>query len=305
MHIYYSNMNTTNWDGFRYFIAAVEGGSLTAAAKRLGSNQPTVGRQIDALESALGIKLFQRSVKGLILTEEGAFVYEQAQSMQSFADKIQRYRQGGDKAISGTVRIALPEGLCLEVITPKLALFYNDYPHINLILNVSSNTANLTRGEADIAIRLFRPKEANLVVKHLGQMPLGLYACSDYLKTFGCPADLEALRQHHIITYADQLSTLAENQWLVEHSSASKHVLSSDSTLTRLKATLCGIGISIQPTLFARTNPDLVPVLSETVLPSHEVWMAYHKDLRYLARIRTVINFITDILKLDTSNSNR
>ena len=294
-------MNNTNWDCFRYFIAAAESGSLTAAAKQLGSNQPTVGRQIDALESALGVKLFQRSVKGLLLTEEGAFVFEQSQSMQSVADVIQRRMQGKDQNISGTVRVAMPEGLCLEVLTPMLPLFYNDYPNINLIMNVSSNTANLTRGEADIAVRLFRPREANLVAKNLGRMTLGLFASSDYLKTHGYPVSANELKKHRIITYGDQLSSLAENQWLVNNSASTLRILSSDNTIARLKATAAGVGISIQPHLFCRMNPELVPVLENTRLPDHEVWIAYHNDLRHLSRIRAVVNFISDNLQLSAN----
>ena len=174
-------MNSMNWDGFRYFVAAAETGSLTAAAKQLDSNQSMVGRQIDALESALGITLFQRSVKGLMLTEEGAFILEQSLLMQAQVTKIQRTVQGDVEEISGTVRLALPEGLCLEVLTPSLPQFYTAYPNINLILNVSSNTANLTRGEADIAVRLFRPTEANLVAKYLSAMTMGLYASPVYI----------------------------------------------------------------------------------------------------------------------------
>ena len=299
MHIYYSNMYNSNWDGFRYFIAAAEGGSLTAAAKQLGSNQPTVGRQIDALETALGLKLFQRSVKGLILTEEGALVLEQAQEMRSVVDKIQRNNQGEEQEISGTVRLALPEGLCLEVLTPILPLFYRDYPNINLILNVSSNSANLTRGEADIAVRLFRPREANLVARHLGRMSMGLFASSAYLENRGYPATAAELKQHRIIAYGDQLSALAENQWLLKQAASLSSALSSDNTIARLKATVAGVGISIQPQLFCRFNPELVPVLEDIKLPDHEVWIAYHSDLRHLARIRAVVGFISEKLQLD------
>ncbi|MDH5394479.1 MAG: LysR family transcriptional regulator [Gammaproteobacteria bacterium] len=289
-------MNNTNWDSFRYFIAAAECGSLTGAAKQLDSNQPTVGRQIDALESALGIKLFQRSVKGLILTEEGATVFEQSQLMRSVADNIQRIHQGNDEDISGTVRVALPEGICIEVLAPLLPSFYGKYPYINLILNASSNTANLTRGEADIAVRLFRPKQSNLVAKRLGRLTMGLFASSSYLKTHGHPATPGELKHHRIITYGDQLSTLAENEWLVKSSASS--ILSSDNTIARLKATVAGVGISVQPQLLCRMYRELVPVLEDTKLPDHEVWITYHNDLRHLARIRAVVGFISENLKL-------
>lgn len=112
-------MNNLNWNGFRIFLAVAESGSLTAAAKILGSNQPTVGRQIDALEGELETKLFQRSVKGLALTDEGHELLQHCREIESLVIKIKRSVEG-EEAIRGTVRIALPEGLCLEVLTPLL-----------------------------------------------------------------------------------------------------------------------------------------------------------------------------------------
>lgn len=291
-------MNSIDWDGFRYFIAAAETGSLTAAAKKLGSNQPTVGRHINTLEAALGIKLFQRTVKGLILTEEGEYVFEQSQLIQSSVIKVKRKTQGEDEEYSGTVRLALPEGLCLEVVTPLLPQFYNEYPNINLILNVSSSSTNLMQGEADIAIRLFRPKDVNLVAKSLGHMSLGLFASSDYIKTHGTPTTEKDLKEHRLIAYSDQLSNLPENQWLLNHSEESSRILYSDNTTTRLKATIAGVGISIQPNMFCETNAQLVPLLKSIELPSHEVWLVYHNDLRHLGRIRAVVKFLSSILQI-------
>lgn len=288
-------MNNMNWDDFRYFVAAAETASLMAAAKRLRSSQPTVGRRIDALEVALGIKLFQRSVRGLILTEEGALVFEHAQAMRSAADKIRRKVEREDQEVGGTVRVALPEGLCIEILTPALPLFYLKYPSIHLILNVSSNTANLTRGEADIAVRLFRPKESNLVTRRLGKMTMGLFASSTYLKVHGRPTSIKSLKKHRIIAYGDRLSALPENQWLLQHSAPSACALSSDNTTARLHATGAGVGISIQPHLFCRRHPEMVPVLKNVKLPHHEIWIAYHNDLRHLARIRAVVDFIASI----------
>lgn len=288
-------MNKLNWDGLRFFIAAAESGSLTAAATVLGSNQPTVGRYIDTLEAELGVKLFQRSVKGLSLTEEGALLLGQCQDIQTAVARIER-TISGEERISGTVRVALPEGICLEVLTPLLPQFYLEYPDIRLILNVSSNTANLTRGEADIAVRLFRPREANLVVRRLGEMGMGLYASRNYIDTFGHPLQAEDLAKHRVIAYGDQLATLPENQWLIEHSSPSSPVLCSDSTSTRLRATVAGVGISIQPHMFAGANPHLAPLLHDFLLPGHEMFLVYHNDLRRVSRIRAVVNFIATCL---------
>jgi len=294
--IYYSNMNNMDWDGLRYFLAAADSGSLTAAARLLNSNQPTVGRHIDAIESELGIKLFQRSVKGLILTEEGKYIYEQSIKIQNSIVKIKRYVQSGNEKAKGTVKLSVPEGLGQEILIPALGEFYKKYPYINLVLNVSSNASNLTRGEADIAVRLFRPDEADLVIKHLGEMKMSLFASTNYIDKYSLPDKLESLNTHNVITYGEELSSLPENIWLLEHTIKSSHIFSSDSTAARLKATLTGIGISIQPEALAKLNTDLLQVLNEVNIPSHNVWLVYHKDLRHSERIRTVLNFLTTCL---------
>ena len=286
-------MNTMNWDGLRYFLAAADAGSMTAAAKALDSNQPTVGRHIDALELALGIKLFQRSVKGLSLTDEGRYIYEQSQQIHNTIVKINRSAQGAKETVSGKVRLSVPEGLSIEVLTPMLNDFYQLYPQIKLIFNVSHTTANITQGEADVAVRLFRPEESDLVVKYLGEMKMGLFASEKYKETHGLPNKLSDLKQHKVITYDDQLSILPENQWLLEHSDKSKSILSSDSTINRLKATIAGVGISIQPLIMQKSNSELCQLFSKVPIPSHKVWLVYHKDLRHMMRIRAVVDFIS------------
>lgn len=285
-----------NWDGFRYFTAAAEAGSLSAAAILLDSNQSTVGRHIDALESALAIKLFQRSVKGLSLTEEGQAVYEQAQRIQNSIVKIQRVIQGGEQTAAGTVRLSLPEGLGQEVIIPALGHFYQQFPNVKLIFNVSATTANITQGEADVAVRLFRPEQPDLVIKYLSEMKLGLYAAESYKKNYGLPNQLKDLRKHKVITYGDFLSILPENQWLLNHSDESLRILSSDSTVTRFKATVSGIGISIQPQVLAKTNENLIHLFKSAKLPAHKVWIVYHKDVRHMSRIRAVVDFLSACL---------
>jgi len=289
-------MNSMNWDGFRYFTAAAEAGSLSGAAISLDSNQSTVGRHIDALETALSIKLFQRSVKGLSLTEEGQAVYEQAQHIQNSIVKIQRIVQGGEETATGTVRLSLPEGLGQEVIIPALDRFYQQYPNVKLIFNVSASTANITQGEADVAVRLFRPEEPDLVIKYLNEMKLGLYASKGYEENYGLPKQLKDLRKHRVVTYGDFLSILPENQWLLNHSDDALRILSSDSTVTRFKATISGVGISLQPEILAKTDPDLIHLFKSAKLPAHKVWLVYHKDVRHMSRIRAVVDFLSDCL---------
>jgi DNA-binding transcriptional LysR family regulator len=285
-------MNDINWDDFRYFLAAAESGSLSAAAKRLGSNQPTVGRHIDALEAALDLKLFQRHKKGLTLTQEGAWIVEQAELMQSGVHNVHRMVKGDYQQFRGSVRLALPEGLCNEILIPELEAFYRRYPGLRLILSVSSRTANLTRGEADIAVRLFRPKETDLVTRQLTDMTMGLYAAREYLRSREPPTAVSELVQHRIIGYGDELAGLPENKWLLDHVPKDDWILQSDNTSSRLRAAICGLGISIQPCMFANANAELVRILEHASLPAHKVWITYHRDLRHILRIRVTVEFL-------------
>ena len=297
-------MNTLNWDGFRYFVVAAEAGSLSAAAKILESNTSTVGRHIDALESTLGIRLFQRSVKGLSLTAEGQAIFEQSQHIQQSIVKIEQLVLGDEITASGTVRLSLPEGLGQEVLIPALDNFYQQYPKVKLIFNMSATTANLRQGEADVSVRLFRPEEPGLVIKAMGEMKMGLYASESYKTNYGLPGQLRDVRKHRVIIYGDHLSILPENQWLLNHSAETLRVLSSDSTVTRFKATVSGLGLSLQPEVLAQTNPGLIRLFKSAKLPTHKVWLVYRKEVQHISGIRAVVDFLSTCLSEALSPAN-
>lgn len=292
----HTTLRELDWDHLRFFLVVAETGSFSAAARRMRSNQPTVGRHIDALEATLGVKLFQRHKQGLVLTQEGALIREQAQHMRDGAESIRRLAVDGKREPGGSVRLAIPEGLCNEILIPALDRFYRRHPGIRLILNVSPHAADLTRGEADVAIRLFRPREPDLVVRLLAHMQLGLYASRGYLKAHGRPVSAADLGEHRVIGYGEELAGLKENRWLLGHSRPEHIVLASDSTASRLRATLAGLGISIQPCLVAERNPPLVRLLKTQPLPAHPIWITYHKDLRHTARARAVVEFLSGLV---------
>lgn len=290
-------MNNISWDDLRYFLAVAEHGSLSAAAKQLQSNQPTMGRHINALEAALGVRLFQRTHNGLLLTPEGTRLLEHAQRMRSSVVDISQLWGSHQEQLQGSVRLAIPEGLCNEIVVPSLQQFYRRYPKIRLILHVSSRAANLTRGEADIAIRLFCPEEATLVVRKLGMLEMALAASPDYLKLHGTPGTASDLKHHALITYGDELAGLGENQWLMSQSSPERLLLQSDSTTTRRVATEAGLGISIQPRFTINRSSQLVPILEEITLPAHPIWLVYHRDLKDIHRVRVVLDYLASLFQ--------
>ena len=302
MHNKYTDMNTVNWDDLRYFLAAAESGSLSAAAKRLHSNQPTVGRHIDSLEKVLGVKLFKRHTQGLSLSREGEIMLAGSELMRSGVLKMQHLFNGQTDTADGTVCVALPEGLANEMLIPTLPEFYQRYPQINLILKISSRSANLSHGEADIALRLFRPSDANLVVKRLGDMQLGLYAAADYLQQHGMPKKQQDLHRHKLIAYGDELIDLPENQWLLKHAEDAAIVLQSDSTSARIRATEAGLGLSILPDLLISGNTKLRRLFSLDELPAYEIWLVYHRDLRHIARIRAVAEYFSELFRSENES---
>lgn len=288
-------MNNANWDDLRIFLAAARNGSLSAASRELDSNQPTVGRRIDALEQALGMRLFQRHPQGLTLTDEGRRILEIVEEMDRAAATLARQPQGGYEAVSGTVRIAAPEGLAVRVLAPALSGFARSHPDLDLILEPSSASADLARGEADIAVRLYRPSTQDLVVRRIRDMEFGLYASADYLQHHGVPAATAAMQQHRFIGYGEGLRDHPENRWLEALVGAARFALRSDNTLTRLMAARAGMGIAVLPqmltagTALERILPDIAP-------PSRTIWLVVHRDLQQVARNRLVLEFLADTL---------
>lgn len=283
-----------NWQDIYHFLMVAECGTLSEAARRLGTSQPTLSRRIEALEASLGCNLFKRHARGLQLTPEGETMVEEARQMMQRAANIERLARGKLSAMEGEVRLALPEGLCNEIVAPALEPFLARYPQLRLLVGVSPQAADLLHGEADIALRLYRPHQPDLVVRKLGEMTMGLYASRRYLDVHAAPCTPSDLQGHKVIAYGEGLRHLAENQWLLSHATEKQSVLSSDSTSCRLQATRHGLGISIQPTMIAAHYPELVALFEGSDIPGHEIWLTYHKDLARSERIRLVVKLLVE-----------
>lgn len=289
-------MNNANWDDLRIFLAAARGGSLSAASRALDSNQPTVGRRIAALEQALGLRLFQRHAQGLTLTEDGRRVLRAVEAMDDAAAALLRTPHSEAAESGGTVRIAAPEGIAVQVIAPALHAFMQRHPGLDLVLEPSAASADLVRGEADIAVRLYRPDAPDLVVRRVRDMEFGLYAAPDYLRRYGVPACADALSAHRFIGYGRQLAEHAENVWLTALTGQARYALCSDNTLTRLTAARAGLGIAVLPHLLIGES-GLQRVLPELAPPPRTIWLVLHRDLQAVPRTRAVLEFLAGLLE--------
>jgi len=279
-----------DWHLFRAFLAVVREGSLSSAARVLGTTQPTMGRQVAALEASLGVKLFTRSLNGLTPTEAGMRLIPSAEAMAAAVEAAQRSASGEADEERGTVRITASEVVGGEVLPSILAVIHVMYPGISVELALSNRNEDLFRGDADIAVRMVRPTQDALVAKRIGRIDVGLYGHRRYLKGREMPKRMEDLRHHCLIGYdRDQAyAQLLEQKGVL--TTRAMFAFRSDSDLAHLAALRAGFGIGASQLGIARRDRNLVPVLHSEFIYPMEVWLVMHRDLRSSRRIRLLFD---------------
>ncbi len=267
-----------NWEHYQSFLAVIETGSLSAAAKRLGLSQPTIGRHVDALEAAVGAPLFVRSRYGLNPTDTARGMVSHAKTMAIAANALKRAAAAqGDAA--GKVRLTASQIIGGEVLPAIISDFVQTYPHIHVELVLTNRTENLLKREADIAIRMRRPIQEALIARKIGDVPLKLYAHRDYIVRKGTPSSLDDIEDHIIIgpesmgLYADFTAPIEVEQ-LVNAMN-----VKCDSDLAQLALVRAGCGIGGVQMQLATREEDLLPVLHDMVSIPMEMWLVAHEDM--------------------------
>lgn len=263
-----------DWTLWRSFLGVAETGSLSGAARRLGLTQPTLGRHVEALEQALGVALFTRGPQGLALTPAGLAAMPEAQAMGMAARALTRVVKAG---ATGTLRLTAASVVAAEVLPPVLASFAAAHPGIALEISASDRPEDLLHREADLAVRMLRPRQVALVARKVATVGLGLYVHADYLARRGRPVTVEELSLHPMIgpESARRLAgvRLAGRPW-----SPDDFAFRTDSDAAQLGLLRAGAGIGIcQHGIAAREG--LVRVLPEVEL-ALEAWLAMHEDQR-------------------------
>jgi DNA-binding transcriptional LysR family regulator len=284
-----------HWDDLRVFLAAHRGRSLAGAARLLRLDATTVGRRLAALESALGARLFDRTREGLSLTREGARVLAAAERIEEQLLGVEREVGGSDSRLEGPLRLTAGEGLMSLVLVPHLLAFRERHPGIDLELRTDARPLDLARREADVAVRLFRPREEALVVRRLGTLPYGLYGSEAYFARKGRPRTARELSRHELVTFDAALDTVPEMRWLRRHAPGARYAVRANSTSALLAACASGHGLAALATAFAATDPRLVRVVPGAKLPAREVWSAVHQELRGNARVRALVSWLGDL----------
>ncbi len=285
-------MERFDWDDLRFFLAVARSGRLTAAARRLGADHATVSRRITSLEEGLKAKLFERRPQGYTLTAHGERLLGKAESMETEALAIQSDIGGADMALSGSVRIGAPDGFGTAFLAPRLAAFAKSYPGLEIQLIAMPRLLSLSKREADVAITLAPPKEGKVVARKLADYRLGLYASPDYLANTPPVTKPDDLFEHRVIGYIDDLIFSPELDYLDEVAKGLRPQVQSSSVIAQMNAVMAGAGIGIIHHFMAEGDPRLVPVLPETVSITRSFWLLVHADLKDVARVRAIVDFV-------------
>lgn len=286
-----------DWTLYRSFLTVLRQGSLSGAARALGLTQPTLGRHIEALETALGAPLFTRSQSGLAPTPLALSLRPHAEAMETAAAALLRQASGEAGAVRGTIRISASQMIGGAVLPGMLARFQSDYPEIELELSLSNSQDDLLKREADIAVRMVRPKQAALLARQIGIVTIGFYAHRTYIERHGLPASLAEIGDHIMIGF-DKDDSIARgltfNGVPVTRDLFRYRV---DNDLAQWQALLAGAGIGGCQDRLAQRNPDLVAVLPDQIRFRWEVWLVMHEDQRDNRRIKLLFDFLAEEMK--------
>ena len=285
-----------DWSLARTFLAALESGSLLGAAKRLGSSQPTVGRQISELESQLGVALFERTGRGLVPTQSALQLAVSAQAMEAAALQLARSGSGSQNQVSGTVRVTASQPVACYLLPPILSDMRRALPEIQVELESSNVVSNLLRREADIAVRMVRPDQATLVAKKVGVVKVGVYASRDYLSRRGTPKQPMDLIDHDLIGYDKGEDIIRGFRAAGQSISREAFAFRTDDLIVQWEAVRAGLGIGFCANYLARTDPDVLRILPTMALPELPMWLTVHREIRTSQRIRSVFDFLASAL---------
>ncbi len=285
-------MNKLDWNLLQTFVAAAKHGSLLAASKAEGITQPTASRHVAQLEAQLGYKLFERSKAGIELTEQGQLLLDQASAMAEAAARVEMIGSSQSENLSGTVRITASRIVATFVLPEILARFRDEEPEIDVELVASDETENLLHREADIAVRMFRPTQLDVVSKKVADLELGAYAAIPYLERNGEPEKLDDLKRHTFIGY--DRSTLILDGFRQNGLEVDRNFFGfrSDDQVVCWAMVVAGFGIGFNQCIIGDHDTRLRRILPDIANPPLPVWLTAHSALKSNRRIRRVYDLL-------------
>lgn len=285
-----------DWDKLRIFHAVADAGSLTHAGDTLHLSQSAVSRQIRALEDSLNTTLFHRHARGLILTEQGELLFEATSSMAKRLDTAAARIRDSEEEVFGELRVTTTTGFGSLWLAPRLPRLYEKYPDLKIDLMLEERVLDLPMREADVAIRMKEPSQADLIRKRLMHIRMRLYASPSYLAKRSAPEQVEDISKHRLICQNPQSAQVGAGANLVQY--LMTHDIQSTLTVNNyfgvLQAVLHDLGIGVLPDYLTHDFPELVRILPDIESVEVPVFLAYPEELRQSKRVAAFRDFVQD-----------
>jgi DNA-binding transcriptional LysR family regulator len=288
-----------DWDKLRIFHAVAAAGSFTHAGQTLGLSQSAVSRQISALEEEISTPLFQRHARGLTLTDEGELLYGAVSDVLSRLAAAEEQLKNIHDSPRGSLKITASHGVGAYWLLPRLKEFLKQYPDVEIHLLMDDHELDLSQREADLAIRMRAPVQADLIQRRLFTVHYHMYASKDFLKKHGAPQALEDVSDFAVVVYGESAAPeIREINWLLEHyrrhlrPGSKGHITRINNITGILQAVEAGLGIGVLPDYVAVGHPDLTRVLPEVPAPSFDVHLVYADALRQSKRVAAFRDFL-------------
>ncbi len=286
-----------DWDKLRVFHAAAEAGSFTHAAETLHLSQSAISRQVSALEQEIGVPLFHRHARGLVLTEQGEMLFRTAHEVMMKLEGARLMLTETKDRPSGMLRVTTTVGLGSGWLTERIPEFLELYPDIQVQLILANEELDLTMRQADCAIRLRQPQQPDLIQRRLFTVHFHLYAASSYVNAHGKPASIADLDKHRIVTFGEQVpSHLSDLNWLetAGRPEGSKRIpaLQVNNVPSIKLAVMRGAGIAMLPDYTVGKDSGLVQLLPETEVPSYDTYFCYPDAMKGQVRLHVFRDFL-------------
>jgi DNA-binding transcriptional LysR family regulator len=286
--------NVIDWPMLRAILAVAEEGTMTGAARVLGTSQPTVSRLIRAAEEVAGDYLFFRDETGFTPSPFCDTLIAEAREIRESLSRVSLQVAGEQPSAEGRVRITASVYVTTHILPPILAAIRTKHPAIKLDVVATDSTENLLFHEADIALRMYRPTQLDTVTKHLGDLPLGLYASRSFVEAHGMPSSVDDLRDFGMVGYDRDDRIIRAMREMDIRVTRNWFTTTTDDQVAYWEFVLAGCGIGVGQKVVAERSPDVVQVMPELELPSLPVWLTAHQRLRHQPRVAAVWEMLAE-----------
>jgi len=275
------------WSDFKVLLALARAGSVAGAARQLQVDSSTISRRLAALEEAAGARLLIRGGREFSWTAEGRTLIEAGEAMEAATTRAMRAVRTAKVEVDGTVRVSVAPGFVPVLMRGMLPLLREAHPALRVELDGGFQRVDLARGDADIAVRMARPDEPDLVACHVFDCGWFVYAAASYLEARGCPASFEELAQHELVLYTEDLQRVPPLRWMEAWRGTARELSRVDNLEIACQTIAAGAGIAVLPCFIADPVPGLQRVFPQRVAVNPG-WVVYHEAARDTSRVRVV-----------------